>query len=493
MASGVVRPGEVQESMMPSNCAGGSTPPHVVFIFPDQWRGDCLSHLGHPVVETPFLDQLAHEGVCFTHAFTPCPSCIAARAALLTGQTPSEAGRMGYRDEVPWHYPDAFPRLLRDHGYQTLAVGKTHFYPPRARLGFEELELYEMPYQDWEHPSDYHLWLREKSQGLVHDTALDLDSNSMAVVQPWTHSEELHPNAWTVTQSIELLERRDPTRPFFLQVGFHRPHPPLDPVWSYFERYQGKELPPPPIGDWASCQAQPVRQVSPSSGVLPPAQLDRARRAYFAQIAHLDYQIGRLVRYLRGRGLLEHTWLVFSSDHGELLGDHHLFRKANAFQGSMHIPLIVRPPGGGWPRGRTCASPVVLQDLAPTFLELAGRPIPDAMSALSLLPLVRDPDRPGRDFIHSEHAPGWQCVTDGREKFIWHSVSDRRWFFDLTVDPQEQENRIESAECRARIALWEKRLVDLLAARPVDGFSDGTRLIPGQALADVRSELRPPA
>lgn len=301
---------------MAASGSGGTAPPNIIFIFPDQWRGDCLSFLGHPTVETPFLDQMAHEGVCFTNAFTPCPSCIAARAALMTGMTPSEAGRMGYRDGVPWNYQVLFPQLLRDHGYQTMCVGKTHFHPTRAHLGFEELELYEMPYQDWNQPSDYHLWLREKSNGLIRDTALDLDSNSMSVVHPWAHSEELHPNTWNITRGIELLERHDPTRPFFLQLSFHRPHPPLDPVLSYFERYLQKELPKPPIGDWATDNAQPVKTVYPGMGIIPAAQLDRARRAYYAQISHLDYQIGRLIRHLRGRKMLANTWLVFAADHG---------------------------------------------------------------------------------------------------------------------------------------------------------------------------------
>ncbi|NLF94941.1 MAG: sulfatase-like hydrolase/transferase [Oligosphaeraceae bacterium] len=477
---------------MAASGSGGTAPPNIIFIFPDQWRGDCLSFLGHPTVETPFLDQMAHEGVCFTNAFTPCPSCIAARAALMTGMTPSEAGRMGYRDGVPWNYQVLFPQLLRDHGYQTMCVGKTHFHPTRAHLGFEELELYEMPYQDWNQPSDYHLWLREKSNGLIRDTALDLDSNSMSVVHPWAHSEELHPNTWNITRGIELLERHDPTRPFFLQLSFHRPHPPLDPVLSYFERYLQKELPKPPIGDWATDNAQPVKTVYPGMGIIPAAQLDRARRAYYAQISHLDYQIGRLIRHLRGRKMLANTWLVFAADHGELLGDHHLYRKANAFQGSMQIPLIVRPPvGDQWAQDRICEQPTVLQDLAPTFLELAGVPKPEQMSAQSLCPQLQDPAAPGREFIHSEHAPAWQCVTDGREKFIWHTLSDRRWFFDLSTDPQEKIDLSADPGHRVRLAWWEKRLVDILSARPADGLSDGKNLLPGNSFPAVREELLP--
>ena len=461
--------------------------PNIIFIFPDQWRGDALSFLGHSVVETPFIDQMAHEGVCFTNAYTPCPSCIAARAALATGMEPSAAGRMGYRDYVPWNYPSTFMKSLRNNGYQTMCVGKTHFHPPRARLGFEELELYEMPFLDWEHPSDYHLWLKEKSGGMVRDTITDLESNSM-IVHPWTHSEELHPNSWNTTRAIELLERRDPTRPFFMQLSFHRPHPPLDPVASYFARYQGKKLPPIPCGEWALDHKQKVKCVSPGKGEFSSDILDRARRAYYAQISHIDYQIGRLLRYLNGRQLKENTWIIFSSDHGELLGDHYMYRKANAFEGSVHIPMIIKPPSGTneIETGRICDNPIVLQDLAPTFLELGKVEIPKEMTADSLMPLLKQEDAACKEFIHSEHAPVWELVTDGRQKFIWHTIDDRRWFFDLTKDPQENNNLINDPQYKKDIKMWENRLIDILAKRPLDGLSDGKKLIHGKTIPIVR-------
>lgn len=463
--------------------------PNILFIFPDQWRGDCLSVLGHPVVETPFLDQLGHDGVIFTSAYTPCPSCIAARAALITGMSPSSAGRMGYRDGVPWPYANTFMRLLRDHGYQTLCAGKTHFHPARARLGFEELALYEMPNQDLDNLSDYHLWLREQTAGAVRDIAQELDSNSY-LAHPWTQPEHLHPNSWTVSAAIEQLERRDTTRPFFLQLSPHRPHPPYDPPISYYERYQDRELPPVPVGDWATDNDRPVDRIDPSSGRLPSHVLDRTRRAYYAQIAHLDYQFGRLFRYLKARRLLETTWIVFASDHGEMLGDHHLYRKTNALEGSAHVPLIIKPPNGTeLRRGLRCDRPVTLADLAPTFLNLGSVAAPDDIEASSLLPLVRGDTVAWRDFIHGEHTPGWQFVTDGKEKFVWFSRDDRRWFFDLAADPQERCNRVRAPEYSERVKTWEDRLIATLATRPQDKLTDGTELTPGGCAPTVRPWL----
>jgi len=465
--------------------------PNLLFIFPDQWRGDCLSSLGHPVVETPFLDQLAAEGVTFTAAYSPCPTCIATRACLATGLTPASAGRLGYQDGVPWRYETTLMRCLRDGGYQTLLAGKTHFYPQRAALGFEEMQLYDTLNLDPGFESDYRLWLQRESGGSVQDSTVGMHSNSM-IARPWTAAEHLHANSWTATVAIQMLERRDPTRPFFLQLGFHRPHPPLDPPLAFFDRYRDCPLPPVPVGDWAAGFAVPATRIDPSSGLLPPRTLDRARRAYYAQLAHLDDQIGRVIHFLRRRGWLDTTTIVFSSDHGELLGDHHLYSKVNAFEGSAKAPLIVRPAmTWGGRRGARCGLPVSHFDLMPTFLEEAGLPVPGTVEGRSLAAALTGAPIPWRDFIHGEHAPRWQFVTDGQEKLIWVSDRDETYFFDLRTDPQELTNRAHDPACADRVALWRQRLIGVLAARPEDGLSDGHRLIPG-VTPHVRPHLLEP-
>ncbi|WP_269523065.1 arylsulfatase [Coraliomargarita parva] len=462
--------------------------PNILFIFPDQWRGDSLSYLGHPVAETPFIDQLAHEGVCFSSCYSPSPTCIAARAALLTGQRPTTTGRMGYKDGVEWPYRNTYARCLRDSGYETMLVGKTHFYPPRARLGFERMAFY-LPHS-YDHECDYSKWLKKETGGLIRDTGVDLDSNS-PLAAPWTHDENLHPNSWKVTNTIEYLETRDPTRPFFLQLGFHRPHPPFDPPMSYFERFLDKELPPVPVGDWCEDNDRKVDRIDPMVGRLPDAILDRSRRAYYAQLAHLDAQIGRLIRYLKARGLYKNTLIVFSSDHGEMLGDHHMFRKGNAFESSAKVPLIIRMPDQDTksPRGIQSDTPTTLSDLMPTFLEAGGVAIPDSVEAESVMEIVKGEAPFPRDYIHGEHAPSWQWVTDGREKFVWHSQSGKEFFFDLRQDPQECHNAIQDPDSEARVKLWRQRLVDELSTRPEDGLSDGQRLISGKAGPNHREWL----
>jgi arylsulfatase A-like enzyme len=465
--------------------------PNILLIYPDQWRGDCLSRLGHPVVETPFLDEVAAEGVTFTAAYSACPSCIAARATMATGQTPSTCGRLGYRDQVPWRYPVTLMSCLRDGGYQTFSAGKNHFYPQRNALGFEEMRLYETQTFEGRLESDYHVWLARETGGQVRDTAIEMNNNSW-VVHPWTQPEHLHPSAWNTTAALELLERRDPTRPFFMQVGYHRPHPPLDPPMAYFEQYRDRPLPPVPVGAWAAEYGHRVWQSDTSTGELPPHQLDRARRAYYAQISHLDYQIQRLVYWLKKRGCWENTWVIFTSDHGELLGDHHIFRKTSGLEGSAKLPFIVRPPRSvAGPRGGLCEAPVTHMDIMPTLLQAAGLAVPETVEGQSVLPLVAGENGSWREYVHGEHAGQWalQYVTDGREKFIWNTVTGQELFFDLREDPQELHDRSADPAYAQRVELWRERLMAELAARPEDGLSDGKKLLAGKALPAVRPGL----
>jgi arylsulfatase A-like enzyme len=342
--------------------------------------------------------------------------------------------------------------------------------------------------------SDYHTWLARETNGSVRDTAREIGSNSWLAC-PWTHPENLHPNVWTAEAAIELLARRDTARPFFLQVGFHRPHPPLDPPWHVYDMYRDKVLPPVPVGDWAVAHDHPMDDVeTPNEGRLPDHVLERTRKAYYAQITHLDVQIGKILFRLGRLGQRENTWIIFASDHGEMLGDHHLFRKANGFEGSARIPFVVRPPAAfDGKRGATVEDPVALMDLMPTILAQAGVPVPDGVEGADLAPLLRCEQTDWRAFVHGEHTRprrGWQFVTDGKEKFIWDSLSGEEWFFDLVDDPGETCNRAGEPTCSDRVDAWRGRLVSVLAERPQDGLTEGGRLVPGRIAPTVRPEVR---
>ena len=468
--------------------------PNIVFILTDQMRWDCMSVAGHPVVDTPHLDQLAHSGVRFTNAYSSCPSCIAARASIFTGMTPSSTGRLGYRDGVPWRYDNMLPQVLGDAGYQTHCVGKTHFFPQRAHLGFHSLDSYEARQNhDGFYVNDYDEWLREKTNGRLEETAHGLDSNSW-MARPSPLPEELHNNTWVVTRAIDFVRRRDKTRPFFLNLSFHRPHAPLDPPQAFYDMYKDRDLPPVPAGDWAAANDVPVTNINTAQGRLPSKLLDQARRAYFAQIAHIDNQIGRFTLALRA-AKVGPTVFVFTSDHGEMLGDHHLFRKAYAYEGSAAVPFIVSGMADG-AMGAVCDAPVVLEDTYATILEIAGVSVPAQNEGQSLVPIVKNPGAAlPREWIHGEHAPyyrrddGVQFLTDGKVKYIWHTVSGWEQIFDMENDPQELHDLSSDPSARDILEVWRGRMIEELAPREGDGLSDGQRLVPGKALPQARPEL----
>jgi arylsulfatase A-like enzyme len=313
-----------------------------------------------------------------------------------------------------------------------------------------------------------------------------MSSNSW-LCRPWTEPESLHPNTWTTDAAIDLIQRRDPLRPFFLQVGYHRPHPPLDPPIAWYNKLEKIELPEVPIGDWAKDNAKPVTDpFCYDNGELPGEMLDDTRRAYFAQIMHLDDQIGRLINHCRRNGLMKNTWIVFMSDHGELLGDHHGWRKVVPWEGSAGVPLVVMPPMDG-EHGALCNTidqrPLTHADIMPTFLKIAGLAVPECVDGKDIL------GNESHEYIHGEHAPCWQYLTDGKEKFAWQSTTGKRWFFDLQNDPQELHNLADDPSCAKRVALWESRLIEILKTRPEDGMVQDGKLVSGTSTPAVRDFL----
>ena len=248
--------------------------PNIVLIVCDQLRGDCLGAAGHPDVKTPYLDTLAAEGTLFEHAYSACPSCIPARAGLLTGRAPSSHGRVGYQDGVDWTYNHYLAEELGSAGYQTACVGKMHVHPPRLACGYQTLRLHDgyighyrhadTPY--WHHQAvsdDYMRDMRDRLGASFDVNGSGVENNSW-ITHPWIYEERYHPTNWVVDESIRFLETRDRTRPFFLTASFVRPHPPFDAPQSYYDLYPGHDLRPPASGDWDDTEATCLLYTSPS-------------------------------------------------------------------------------------------------------------------------------------------------------------------------------------------------------------------------------------
>jgi len=476
--------------------------PNIVLIVVDQWRGDALSCAGHPVVHTPYLDQLALRGVGFTHAYSATPTCIAARAGLYTGLSPRSHGRVGYQDGVPWDYETTLAGEFTRHGYQTQAIGKMHVYPERSQLGFQNVILHDgflhfarSGGKNLDLVDDYIPWLRQQLGRDADYFEHGVNCNSI-VARPWDKAEALHPTNFVASQGIDFLRRRDPRKPFFLYLSFHRPHPPYDPPAWAFDQYVSQAMPDPPLGDWVSILDPYAQPGSPEAFVDPtvPAHLlQRARAGYFGHMTHIDHQINRFVESLRMAGVQENTFIVFTADHGEMLGDHTMFRKGYPYEGSAHIPLLVGGAPlaeGAW--ARTCDQVAELRDIMPTLLDLAGLPIPAVVEGRSLAPLLHGQPVSLRDDLHGEHTvlgQSLQWLTDGHQKYIWFSASGAEQLFDLDTDPQECRNLAGEPAWAARLAHWRGRLIAELADRE-EGFVDHGRLVPGRPVHPTLSHLR---
>jgi arylsulfatase A-like enzyme len=456
----------------------------------DQWRGDCLSLDNHPVVHTPYLDQLALGGARFSQAYSATPTCIPARAALFTGQSAASHGRVGYLDGIPWNYPVTLAGEFTRHGYQTQAIGKMHVYPERSQLGFQNVLLHDgfinherTGHPNYEEMDDYIAWLRERYGSDADYFAHGVHCNSN-VARPWDKPETLHPTNWVAGQSVKFLWRRDPRKPFFLFMSFHRPHPPYDPPEWAFEQYLQVNMPPVPVGDWHALYATYGHPKDPNTpyGEIDPYLLCRARAGYYGHMTHIDYQINRFLWALREHRLLDNTYICFVSDHGELLGDHHLFRKGLPYDGSARVPLIFKgPPGSGILPDRVHEPVVELRDLMPTLLDCAGLPIPETVEGRSFLPMMRGEAQDWRKILHGEHlvfGQSIQWLTDGHEKYVWFSGTGHEQLFNLDNDPQELHDLASQAGYQDRQATWRERLVAELHDRE-EGFVQDGKLVSG--------------
>ena len=419
-----------------------------------------------------------------------------ARAALHTGLTQESHRRVGYADGIRWEYPHTMAGELTKAGYYTQCVGKMHVDPLRNYLGFCHVELHdgylhyyrdpEIPYREnQKQADDYFHWLKQE-KGIdcdVTDTGLECNS---WVARPWIYEEKYHPTNWVTDRSIDFLRRRDPDMPFFLFASYLRPHPPFDAPQCYFDMYRNKELTPPVVGDWCDEEALRARGriFDSDTGPLDPELVREMQIGYYACITHLDHQIGRLIQALVENKLYDDTIILFVSDHGELLGDHHLFRKSRAYQGSSRVPFLVS--GGGFrpeKPGSVKTDVVELRDVMPTVLEAAGVQIPDSVEGISLWnTALKESGTPEvRKYLHGEHTLGeasshWIITRD--EKYIWYSQTGEEQYFRIAEDPDELHNLIGSETAKERVEALRGLLIQELQDRE-EGFVREGRLVTG--------------
>jgi arylsulfatase len=470
---------------------------NVLLLMTDQHRFDVLGCMGNSFISTPNLDKIAAEGTVFEKAYTACPSCIPARACLLTGMNQWHTGVLGMgrgQCEMGTGFSHTLPGELAKAGYQNCGIGKMHFFPQRSLHGFHRTILYEETRRyDPGFTSDYFRWFEEHKDG-DYGMADGVDWNG-SQGYPYELPEFLHPNEWTANAAINFFNDRDSGKPFFLKVSFARPHSPYDPIPEYFEQYNSSDLPKAQVGDWATINDDPEEAAKSSAwrGIKSEEEIHNARAGYYGNVAHIDHEIGRILAKLEAQGELDDTLILFTSDHGDMLGDQNMWRKSYAFEGSAHIPMLLCLPkalrNDVVPRS---SKPVMLRDIMPTILDILGLDIPGSVDGLSMKSPALDANCSWREYAHGEHSACYdfenemQYLTDGKIKYIWYPTTGREQLFDLAQDPYELHELSTVPNYGDVLQEWRLKLVRELEQRDC-GLTDGDELVCQEARGPIVS------
>lgn len=451
------------------------TRPNILWICTDQQRYDTIAALGNARVSTPNIDQLAREGVAFERAYCQSPICTPSRASFLSGMYPSSIqvnrnGNPAFPD-----FPPLISKRLADIGYTCGLIGKLHLSSAYGRVeeraddGYTYWQYSHAPRDDWRRGHDYADWLRAKG--------LDLGALSQ---DPAGVPAQYHQTTWCAEKTIEFIESRR-EQPWLASVNIYDPHPPFNPPADYRAQFDPQAVKPPLFRESDLAQQKKLATVAFQSRARRPDNLDinspilpqapspsleeaatagaRDARsliaAYYAMIKLIDDQIGRILQALEATNQRERTIIIFTSDHGEALGDHGLIQKGCRFyEGLVRVPLIWSWRGV-FAENRRSDALAELSDIVPTLMEICGLPIPEYISGRSLLPMLTGAPTAsnGRTFVRCEYIdaldlPAASIATmffDGRYKLIRYHSDNLGELYDVQEDPEEFRDLWDSA------------------------------------------------
>ena len=437
--------------------------PNILWYCTDQQRFDTIGALGNPYVQTKTIDQLVRDGVAFTNAYCQSPICTPSRSSFMTGLYPTRVHNTRNGNETFPDWPPLITKLIADAGYDCGLVGKFHLQSaghriePRLDDGFRFWRFSHAPRDDWPDGHHYAQWVRQKGGDLKGMLAGD------GYVSP-----DYHQTTWASDMAIEFIEQRPSTDPWLLTVNIYDPHPPFIPPRQYADRFDVQAMPGPHFHESDLAQQERLRDVDFQGSAAHPDSFNgkKIQALYYAMIAQIDDQFARILESLERTGQRENTVIIFTSDHGEALGDHGQLQKGCRFyEGLVHVPLIF-----SWPkRFKTdlrAAGLVELVDLTATLVNLAGVEQPPYMQGFSLLPVltgdaasdrIRESVRceyfDGQDAVHTGGRGTFATMYyDGRYKLsMYHDVSTGE-LYDLWEDPWEHVDLFENPEYRERRA-----------------------------------------
>ncbi len=462
--------------------------PNLLFLMTDEQRYDALGYV-NPQVHTPNLDALAKESVCFTRAYTANPSCIPARAAIFTGRYPSQCGVPGYMSCLP-KKETTFMKLLREGGYYTAVIGKQHFWKSEIERGYdyEDIvdeheppvkisdELYEgyfgLPANKTvsDHVSSYVTYLMEN--GFTEGSQLYRKISDKGIFE-FFGEEKFHVDSYIGNRGKEWIEQDAPTdRPWFLTLSFPGPHMPFDGIGlSDAALYDEEELEvpdtdlgdlfekPPHYLDIAKKFGSLDLKNHTSPDGMTKEEIRLMKKAYYANMTLIDRKIGEVIALLKKKGLYENTLILFTSDHGDYMGDFGIATKAQyCSEALMRIPFLLKPPVADF-TGYEEDSFVSSVEIASTFLTAAGLPVPENISRRSLTQFYRGDGREIWPDIYME-ARDIRAVRDEHYKLIYYQGRDYGEFYDLVADPHEKYNLWDDPAVQKEKARLMCRLAD---------------------------------
>lgn len=429
--------------------AGKHSQPNILFIMADQFRHDYLGCAAASPARTPNLDRVAARGARFTQCASNGPVCSPARIGLACGLQPCRVGALDNGAYLPASITTYYQRL-RDYGFRVGCAGKldlakpspyngragdrpcvygygfTHpieiegkmhagkHATPMGPYGFylQERGLYQKFHEDYVARAG-HDWVK----GVCHDSVLPADAFA---------------DVYIGRRAVEWIEAIGDDFPWHFFVSFVGPHSPFDPPTEYAGRWRSTPMPD-AIQD--SMEKKPAWAKRRQRG-LSPQEVSITRRQYCAAIEVIDDQIGAILEAVERRGMMDHTIILFSSDHGEMLGDHGAYAKSLPYEAALRVPLLAAGPGIA--EGRTCDALVELIDVNPTICELAGLPPQEGIDARSFAPILRgETDQHRTEQIAALR--GFECLRTQNHKLI-HNEHDRDELYDLATDPNELNN-----------------------------------------------------
>jgi len=451
--------------------------PNIIIFCTDHQRADYLSCVGHPLIKTPNLDKLAARGALFENLFVQGTVCMPSRASILTGTYPCRHGVTDNGYDLSKNHT-TIAHVLRDAGYHTMAVGRTHVICTQPRPEYSKTDFYgfnqcahAQVYCGGTDPgNDYLNWIQEKHPEYYDDIAFanhncddDLFGGRTKVPQ------ELSMNSWVVGQSLEFIRahhEKSSDQPFMLWAGTWDPHSPYRAPEPWGSMYNPDDIPPPArteeeLERYPEALKRFARLEWNKNPEVPMEKVWRNTIAmYMGMISHIDDQVGRLLDGLEETGLSDNTIVLFTSDHGDMMGEHWFLGKGMYFyDGALKVPGIMAGPG--IPKGTRFEGLAECVDLMPTLLDLAGAPIPPEVQGKSWLPVMEGADIVLHDDVYTENQlhsnPTGEpedesqnehvfSIYDGRYRIV--CLKDRPYgqLFDFSNDPGNHINRWDDPE-----------------------------------------------